>query len=459
MHPLDQVHENELSSNEAIHLPAHVAHLMEVWGQALAAGGYDGAWIAAGESHLYFQDDHGPAFKATPYFSQWVDPKYAQSGAHLLLRPEAAQPLILFTPQPDDYWHAVADTPHYLAQHMDLRGFADVTEMQAAARLETQGSKRMAYIGEQPSNAWGGEPNPASVLAHLDYYRAVKTTYELEIMRTASLIGALGHQAAAECFKAGGSEFEIHMAYLGASRQNEHQLPYGNIVAVNEHAAILHYQHQERMHRDPPQSLLIDAGGQHRGFASDITRTYAAVGNEHADFVSLLAAMENHQARIIQHIKPGLTFADLHEFMHRSLCDVLVHESLIECSAEDAFEQRLNESFCPHGLGHLLGVQVHDVGGHIADALGTPAPPSQRYPTLRFTREIECDQVFTIEPGLYFIDSLLAQLRSQNAPINWQKVDQLKGYGGIRIEDNVRVLPQGVENLTRDAFAKLGAHT
>ena len=97
-------------------------------------------------------------------------------------------------------------------------------------------------------------------------------------------------------------------------------------------------------------------------------------------------------------------------------------------------------------------------GGHLANEDGDAAPPPDNYPTLRFTRQIETDQVFTIEPGIYFIDSMIKSLRDDNAPINWQTLEALYPYGGVRIEDNVRVLEQGHENLTRDAWQRVTAN-
>ena len=115
----------------------------------------------------------------------------------------------------------------------------------------------------------------------------------------------------------------------------------------------------------------------------------------------------------------------------------------------------MTAAFYPHGLGHLLGIQVHDVGGHFGDDAGTIVEPPAEHPHLRFTRTLETDQVLTIEPGLYVIDLLLAELA--DAPggklLNHERIDWLRPYGGIRIEDNVRVLEDGCENLTREAFA------
>ncbi|HEX6929315.1 MAG TPA: M24 family metallopeptidase, partial [Gammaproteobacteria bacterium] len=114
----------------------------------------------------------------------------------------------------------------------------------------------------------------------------------------------------------------------------------------------------------------------------------------------------------------------------------------------------VTRAFYPHGVGHYLGAQVHDVGGKIADAKGKAIPQPEDQPFLRLLREMDVDQVFTVEPGLYFIDSLLNGLRGSAAEksVNWKRVDDFRPYGGIRIEDNVRVTKDGHENLTRPAF-------
>ncbi len=439
------------------HLAAHIAYLESHWSQALERHQFDGAWLSAGEAIFDFQDDHGPRFKPNPYLAQWVAPEFISPGSRLLLRP--GHKPVLFLHQPTDYWHAHSPLPQQLAPYVDIRAFAETSELLKACQQHLQAGNRMAFIGpEGESNEQFGEANPARLTAYLHFHRAHKTSYELAVMRTASEIGAAGHVAAEACFHAGGSEFDIHMAYLVGSQQSEVQLPYGNIVALNEHGSVLHYQFQDRTVPEPYRSLLIDAGGSYRGFASDITRTYAAKGSTHQQFKDLIDAMEDHQLALIEKVEPGVTFADLHVQMHRQLAKVLADADLVTCTPEQAFEDSITEDFCPHGLGHLLGLQVHDVGGHLADDKGNNAPPPEQYPTLRFTRAVELDHVFTIEPGLYFIESLLADAKNHKTKrnlINWKAVETLKGYGGIRIEDNVRVLPDGVENLTRNAFRNI----
>jgi Xaa-Pro dipeptidase len=114
----------------------------------------------------------------------------------------------------------------------------------------------------------------------------------------------------------------------------------------------------------------------------------------------------------------------------------------------------LSAVFFPHGLGHYLGLQTHDVAGLIADADGTPIPRPEGHPFLRLTRTLEAGNVLTIEPGLYFIEPLLRKWRENGdaGAIVWEKVEELAPYGGIRIEDNMLVTDGKPRNLTREAF-------
>ena len=113
--------------------------------------------------------------------------------------------------------------------------------------------------------------------------------------------------------------------------------------------------------------------------------------------------------------------------------------------------------FFPHGLGHYIGLQVHDIGGFQASEDGGTLPRPEGHPYLRLTRTLDAGQVMTIEPGIYFIDLLLAELkqRPEASDVNWEKVDAFRKYGGVRIEDDVACTAGEPENLTRDAFMAL----
>jgi Xaa-Pro dipeptidase len=139
------------------------------------------------------------------------------------------------------------------------------------------------------------------------------------------------------------------------------------------------------------------------------------------------------------------------------LAAVLVDAGLVKGDPDTLLATGVTTAFFPHGLGHLLGVQVHDVGGFMENESGTIIDPPSGHPFLRLTRKLEENMVLTIEPGIYAIDMLLENLRGTPAEkhVVWNSVDWLRPFGGIRIEDDVRVTAEGCENLTRDAFGSL----
>lgn len=114
-----------------------------------------------------------------------------------------------------------------------------------------------------------------------------------------------GHRAAEAAFRAGASEFEIHMAYCRAVGQDANELPYGNIIGLNEHAAVLHYTDLGRTPPQPLRSFLIDAGASASGYASDITRTYAAGG--HDEFQAMIEAVDAAQQQMGAGVRAGWT--------------------------------------------------------------------------------------------------------------------------------------------------------
>ena len=319
-------------------------------------------------------------------------------------------------------------------------------------------SDKCVFVGEvdEPGVALGiDRVNPDTLLNILHYARGVKTEYELECMRLASRRAVLGHRAAEAAFRDGLSEFDIHQAYCKATSHSDTELPYSNIIALNRNGATLHYTDLER---EPPgviRSFLIDAGAAVHGYAADITRTYSF---EDKHFADLILRMDVLQRTLVDEVKPGVDFRQLQIETHRHLAELLVDIELASGNADTLMSTGVTSAFFPHGLGHLLGVQVHDVGGHFAADNGSLIDPPSGHPFLRLTRVLEEGMVVTIEPGLYIIDMLLRRLKGTDAEahVNWPMIDVLRPFGGIRIEDDVRVTAAGHENLTRDAFAAVG---
>ena len=432
---------------------AHLGTLCERTARALQTSGFTSLLVHAGSLLEIFQDDRTYPFEAHAPFKVWV-PLQDAPDSFVWFEPGTRPRLIVH--QPQDYWYQSAQTPQdYWVSHFDLRSAPD----RAAARaLLPHDLSRTAYIGDAlPELAsWGvGAVNPAALMRRLDYVRAVKTPYELLCLREANRLGALGHLAAARAFRAGGSEFEIELAFLKACGLREQELPYNPIIALNSGGAVLHYQVLQK--RPPPErySLLIDAGAEFAGYASDITRSYSA---EDADFAALIARLDRMQQALCARVRAGVDWRDIHLLAHRLTAEVLREADLILCGVEEALEREVTSVFLPHGIGHLLGLEVHDVGGfwRSPEEGDIPRPPG--HPYLRLTRTLEAGFVVTMEPGIYFIDQLLETARADQraALINWSRVAQLGRFGGIRIEDDLAVQRGGCENLTRDAFAALG---
>jgi Xaa-Pro dipeptidase len=259
---------------------------------------------------------------------------------------------------------------------------------------------------------------------------------------------AQGHQAVAEAFMAGAySELELHLLYLQVTAQDSSETPYQGIVALDENAAVLHHTCYGRQPSpDKTQSLLIDAGATCLGYASDITRTAVKGGGGAADvFAELVRRMEGLQAEVIGRVRPGLAYESLHDQAHELLAPILRDLGIARGSDDELVAGGVTRVFFPHGLGHSLGIQVHDVGCRRREPR-----PENRF--LRNTDDIAVGQVFTIEPGCYFIPDLLAELRGRpaGAAIDWDLVDHLGRFGGVRIEDNIAVVDGGTVNLTRD---------
>lgn len=431
--------------------PTHVATMIQRADAALEKGGHDHLLIAAGKLQYRFEDDNPYPFAVNPQFKAWL-PVTQAPGSWLAYTPGKKPKLIYL--QPRDYWHVVPEAPEgYWTEHFDI---AIVRTPDEVRQHLPKKPDQCAIIGPADSAVEDVAPNrPQAVIDHLRYHRAFKTAYEIECMREANRIGARAHKAAEMAFRSGESEFGIQMAYLHASGLTQEQLPYSNIVALNRHGAVLHYSHFDRAPAASADSFLIDAGASYNGYASDITRTWAAPDAE--PFQALIDDMEGMQRQLCNQVRDGQSYVQLHINAHHDIAHILNAHGLIRMAPEGAVESGLSSHFFPHGLGHGIGLQVHDIGGFMKSEDGGVIDKPEGHPYLRLTRDLASGMVVTIEPGLYFIDMLLEELKGkpEGKSVNWDKVDAMRKYGGIRIEDDVACTDDEPLNLTRAAFAEL----
>ncbi|MET0654786.1 MAG: Xaa-Pro dipeptidase [Pseudoxanthomonas sp.] len=428
---------------------AHLATMKRRADEALSRSGFDHLLVPSGTQHYQVFDDRDYPYAVNPQFKAWL-PLTRVPYSWLVYTP-GQRPRVIFY-QPFDYWHVVPDAPSgWWVEHFDIH---IIRKPEEALALLPKPAARCAILGEEQS-ALGeyAANNPVAAIDYLEYQRSYKTPYEIALMREAQRLAVRGHRAAEAAFREGASEFAIHMAYCGAVGQDLGELPYNNIVALNEHGAVLHYTELGRTAPAPVRSFLIDAGASFHGYASDITRTYAA--DTAGEFQALIDAVDRAQIEMGKGVRAGADYRQLHVGSHLTLMGILRDFGVIKVSPEAALETGVSAAFFPHGLGHPIGLQVHDVAGFAESDRGGKIPRPPGHPYLRMTRVLEPGMVVTIEPGLYFIDMLLDEVKKNGHAdsIDWARVDAFRPYGGIRIEDEVLCTAGDAENLTRPAFA------
>jgi Xaa-Pro dipeptidase len=406
----------------------HLRTLEAGYAKALAATGFDAVVVHSGspKKRSEFDDQYFP-HRATPEFMHWV-PINDRDCAIVV---EPGKKTVLVWPEVKDFWErpALPESMHFM-HALDVR---------RAAKPELPTGKKIAHLGE-------GHDIPPALAKELDALRVRKTPYEIACILEANRRTAIGHEAVRKAFaESDRAELDLHLLYLGATRQDDQDAPYKGIVALGRSASILHHVSYGR---DPAraESCLLDAGVTYLGYCSDVTRTWVKPsGAASATFARLLESMEAMQQRLCARITAGAPYEDLHDESHRQVSAILKDAGLATGSVEEIDAKGISRVFYPHGLGHSLGLQTHDVGCR-------PIEPKPQNPFLRNTTTIDEGQVFTIEPGLYFIDALLAELRSkpEGKLVDWNLVEALAPLGGIRIEDDVHVTESGARNLTRE---------
>ncbi len=421
----------------------HIKRLRELTDLILEQKKLTGLVISSSFEKNYIFDDRVVPLKVNPHFAYWAPIENVPNSFLIVLKGKT--PKLLFY-HPVDYWHKVTDLPKDpWTREFDI---LEVKSLDESLEL-LRGYSNLAYIGELNKSLEGihfKSLNDPDLINYFHYHRGIKDEYEINCLKIANELGAQAHKKALKSFKEKKSEFEIHLDYLHEIEVTERDLPYNNIIALNENSAILHYS---EYHRSPPKkinSFLIDAGATFRGYKSDITRSYSFKKDEYQDLINLV---DKIQLELVSEMKIGKSFGDIHKSCHKKIASVLLESNIVK-----DFDERLAKYFFPHGLGHPLGLQVHDVGAKFANEKGKEKAPPKEYPHLRCTKVLVPGNVITIEPGLYFIDILLNELKNDSLGkmVNWKKISQMKPFGGIRIEDDILVTEKGPLNLTRMAF-------
>ncbi|KAJ1978991.1 hypothetical protein H4R34_003006 [Dimargaris verticillata] len=298
--------------------------------------------------------------------------------------------------------------------------------------------------------------NTTALKECLEEARLFKSPEEVALMRKANNISSAAHKALIQSVHAGTSEGKLYARFVyECSVRGGVWQAYGGIVGRGTHAAILHYTKNDADITDENDVVLVDAGCEFRGYASDITRTFP-VGPQFTpkarDIYALVLKMQKVRLgevnTVLDNIQVGVEWVDLHRLAMKVCAQGLLDLGILQGSLEAIMAQHVPAVFFPHGLGHSIGLNTHDVAGFPKGVTPIDEPGLRN---LRMRRKLEVGMVVTVEPGCYFVPALLrlAQANAQQAElINFDLVQEYLSVGGVRIEDSVVVTEDGYINLT-----------
>ncbi|NCG18462.1 MAG: M24 family metallopeptidase [Rhodobacterales bacterium] len=282
--------------------------------------------------------------------------------------------------------------------------------------------------------------------------RRVKSDVEIDEMRMAARHSKVAHEAVMAATRPGGHERTLTALFEGVLAARGLALGYGTILT--QRGEVLH-NHDHNSVLEAGKLLLLDGGGEvTSAYGVDITRTWPVSGTfsprQRAAYDAVLAA----EKASIALCTAGTEYREVHFMSCRIIAQFLIDEGIITCGLNEAVERGAHALFFPHGIGHHLGMDVHDLenfGDRPSYPLGMGRPQQFGTRYLRLNLPLQANWVVTVEPGFYVVPAILnnPKLRTEFASIvNFEKANDWLGFGGIRIEDDIRITNGDPEVLT-----------
>uniref|UniRef100_A0A069DU71 Xaa-Pro dipeptidase n=1 Tax=Panstrongylus megistus TaxID=65343 RepID=A0A069DU71_9HEMI len=298
-------------------------------------------------------------------------------------------------------------------------------------------------------NRSGLAVNTSTLYPIISECRVVKSPEEIELISKACAISCTAHKYVMQAITKCNFEYQVESLFknscyfVGGSRTTA----YTNNCSTGCNCSILHYGDAGAPNSKqilPGDMCLFDMGASHSGYASDITISFPVSGKFTEEQKTIYEAVLGARDAVINSARPGVSWVDMHILANKVMLAKLTEAGILNGNVDEMIEAGLSGILQPHGLGHLLGIDVHDVGGYLSN---TPQRPKQSYlKNLRTARVLEEGIVLTIEPGCYFIEPLLDKaLADENLSkfINKDEITKYRGFGGVRIEDVVVITKTG----------------
>ncbi len=314
--------------------------------------------------------------------------------------------------------------------------------------LDERRGRPLAVLGTPIANVDADGALTTELRYGLNHVRRQKDKLELARMRLAERATSAGFTTIQPLLVPGMTERALQIELEAAFFRNGADfLAFDTIIGSGPNAAVLHFPPSERPFADG-DLILIDAGGEYRGYASDITRTYPASGAFAPEQAELYAIVRRAGVAATERCRPGTEWRDVHRTAAVVIAEGLVAFGLLRGEPESLVERGAQSLFFPHGIGHMVGLGVRDAGEVLKGR-----PDRDEFPKLRVDLPLLPGHVVTVEPGIYFVPALLHdddfRTRYRDA-VDWERAERMLDLGGIRIEDNVLVTDDGPELLTAD---------
>ncbi|XP_042895505.1 xaa-Pro dipeptidase [Parasteatoda tepidariorum] len=284
--------------------------------------------------------------------------------------------------------------------------------------------------------------------------RVIKTPLELEVLRYVNKLSSDAHKVVMQEIRPGMKEYQLESIFKHHCYRNggARHVSYTCICGSGNNGATLHYGHAGAPNDKTVEDgdmCLFDMGGEYYCYASDITCSFPANGKFRKDQKLIYNAVLASSRAVFKEVKPGVNWVEMHKLADRVHLEELKKGGLLKGDIEEMMSVRLGAIFMPHGLGHFMGIDTHDVGGYLEGS--PPRPAEDGLKSLRTARDLAAGMVITVEPGIYFIDCLLDKALNDPKLAKFlvpDVIEKFRGFGGVRIEDDIVITEDGMELMT-----------
>ena len=372
-----------------------------------------------------------------------------------------------FLPHPDYQWLTGSRRAHGAVWYSKDEGWVDFVKPISRDELLWEGGgtapnghnvtqlgvwltrKNVILLGQVPAEfAHLAHPHShLEVQEALHRARRIKDDEEVQLIRKLASIAHQGYQEVAKVIRPGLTEREIQIAYEAAVlRAGAEKFPYDSIVGSGVNAATLHAIPTQKVLKSG-ELLLIDAGADIEDYCVDITRVFGVDGQLSPRHRIIYDLVANAQRVSIAQCKPGVHWKEVHQASARVIADGLKQLGILRGDTDGLLESGAIANFFPHGVGHLVGLRVRDVGGDV-----TREPTYTCGIRLRMNLTLEAGFIVTVEPGCYFVPAILNDPERREKfgdQVNWDEAKKWEDFGGVRLEDDLLIQEGEADNLTR----------